>query len=54
MHAEREHADRESGAAGQHGVPVVPLHRIHDGRRGGQPGGEAQASVRHQVAEDGV
>lgn len=54
VHAQREHADGEPGAAGQHGLSVVSLHRLHDGRRGWQSGGKAQASICDQVAEDGV
>lgn len=54
VHAQREHANGESGTAGQHGLPVVSLHRLYDGRRGGKSGGKAEASVCDQVAEDGV
>lgn len=54
VHAQWEHAHRESGTAGQHGLPVVSLHRLHDGWRGWKPGGKAKAPVRHQVAKDSV
>lgn len=54
VHPEWKHTHRESGSAGQHGLPVVSLHRLHDGRWGWKPGREAKASVCHQVAEDSV
>lgn len=54
LHSQREHADRDPGPAGQHGLPVVSLHCLHDGRRGRKPGGEAKAAVCHQMAKNCV
>lgn len=54
VHSQWEHADRDPGPAGQHGLPVVSLHCLHDGRRGGKSGGEAEATVCYQVAKNCV
>lgn len=54
LHSQREHADRDPGPTGQHGLPVVPLHCLHDGRWGRKSGGEAKTAVCHQMAKNRV
>lgn len=54
LHSQREHADRDPGPTGQHGLPVVSLHCLHDGRWGWKSGGEAKTAVCHQMAKNRV
>lgn len=54
VHPQREHAHGEPGSTGQHGFPVVSLHCLHDGWWSRKPGGKAEATVCHKMAEDCV